>query len=54
MIYVSQNSTDIHENATHIALFNGGGSTDADSYKTSKVIDGVVGHEFTNSCTGAW
>ena len=56
-IYVSQKfhriPTDIRENATHIVLFSGGGSTrkladiispytDADPHKASKVIDGYL------------
>ncbi|PKB94868.1 hypothetical protein RhiirA5_437883 [Rhizophagus irregularis] len=56
-IYVSQKfhriPTDIRENAMHIVLFSGGGSTrkladiispyiDADPHKTSKVIDGYL------------
>lgn len=56
-IYVSQKfhriPTDIRENATHIVLFSGGGSTrkladiispytDADLHKASKVIDGYL------------
>ena len=56
-IYVSQKfhriPTDIRENATHIVLFSGGGSTrkladiispytDADPHKASKVLDGYL------------